>query len=77
MRTLAAITVFAALAAGSQLALAQQPGGNDKAYCLQGAQTSQANVQECRYDTMAQCEAAAKGNNTAKCAPNPKFVQKK
>jgi hypothetical protein len=74
MRILATITVFAALAAASQIALAQQPGGNDKAFCLQGAQTSQANVQECRFDTMAQCEAAAKGQSTAKCGPNPKMA---
>jgi hypothetical protein len=74
MRTLATITVFAALLAGSQAALAQQKAGTDKPFCIQGATTSKANEQECRFDTMAQCEAAAKGVSTAKCGPNPKMA---
>ena len=77
MKTLATIAGVAALFAGSQAALAQQKGGDDKPYCLSGAQTSQANVMECRFDTMAQCEAAMKGVSTAKCGPNPKMGQMK
>jgi hypothetical protein len=75
MRTLATITVFAALLAGSQVAIAQQKAGTDKPFCIQGATTSKAaGEEECRFDTMAQCEAAAKGVSTAKCGPNPKMA---
>jgi hypothetical protein len=77
MRVLPAIAVLGALTAGSHVALAQQATGTDKPFCIQGAQTSKAGEQECRFDTMAQCEAAAKGISTAKCGPNPKTGQMK
>ena len=77
MRMLATITVFAALLAGSQAALAQQATGTDKPFCITGATTSKAGEQECRFDTMAQCESAMKGISTAKCGPNPKMPAKK
>jgi hypothetical protein len=70
MRTLIAITTFAALL-GSEATFAQQTGGGDKEFCLRGAQTRQGNVEECRFDTMSQCQEAAKGQATAKCVPNP------
>jgi hypothetical protein len=74
MRTLATIVILGAALAGSQAALAQQKSGTDKPFCIQGAQTSKAGEQECRFDTMAQCESAAKGISTAKCGPNPKMA---
>jgi hypothetical protein len=77
MRILTAISVLAALTAGANVALAQQKAGTDKPFCIQGATTSKAGEQECRFDTMAQCEAAAKGISTAKCGPNPKTGQMK
>ena len=77
MRTLLAITVVGALTAGASVALAQQATGTDKPFCITGATTSKAGEQECRFDTMAQCESAAKGISTAKCGPNPKTGQMK
>jgi hypothetical protein len=62
---------LAALAAAAPAA-AQQT--SEKAFCLSGAQSAgqPGAAPECRFDTMAQCEAAARGISTAKCAPNPK-----
>jgi hypothetical protein len=77
MRTLIAVTAFAALLGGSQATFAQPTGGNDKEFCLRGAQTRQGNVEECRFDTMTQCQEAAKGQATAKCVPNPKIARMK
>jgi predicted outer membrane protein len=77
MRILTAIAAVAALTAGANFALAQQATGTDKPFCITGAQTSKAGEQECRFDTMAQCEAAMKGISTAKCGPNPKTGQMK
>lgn len=73
MRILTAIAVLGALTAGANVALAQQKSGTDKPFCITGATSSKGSgEQECRFDTMAQCEAAAKGVATAKCGPNPK-----
>jgi hypothetical protein len=77
MRILLAITVLGALTAGANVALAQQKAGTDKPFCLTGATSSKGvGEEECRFDTLAQCEAA-KGTTTAKCGPNPKTGQMK
>jgi hypothetical protein len=77
MKTLTAIAAFAVVL-GSEAALAQQKAGTDKPFCLTGATSSKgAGDEECRFDTMAQCEAAMKGVSTAKCGPNPKTGQMK
>ena len=78
MRILTAIAVLGALTAGANVALAQQKSGTDKPFCITGATSSKgAGEQECRFDTMAQCEATAKGVATAKCGPNPKSAPMK
>ena len=50
--------------------------GTERAFCLTGASSTspQGSIPECRYDTMAQCQESAKGQATARCAPNPKMT---
>ena len=75
MRTLVLLTLALGLGLAAQPALAQTKAGTDKAFCSEGAEEKKG--PECRYDTMAQCEAAIKGKSTAKCMPNPKMATKK
>ena len=73
MRWITAFAVLATITAfGAQPTFAQ---GTERAFCLTGAASGspQGSVQECRFDTMAQCQEAAKGQATAKCAANPKM----
>jgi len=76
MRWLAAFVLLAVLTVGAQPTFAQ---GTERAFCLTGASSTspQGSIPECRYDTMAQCQEAAKGQATAKCGPNPKMAKKK
>lgn len=76
MRWIAVFTLLAGLFIGAQPTFAQ---GTERAFCLTGASSTspQGSIPECRYDTMAQCQEAAKGQATAKCGPNPKMAKKK
>jgi hypothetical protein len=77
MRWITAFAVLAAITAfGAQPTFAQ---GTERAFCLTGASSTspQGSIPECRYDTMAQCQEAAKGQATARCGPNPKMATKK
>lgn len=70
--TIVTALAIAGLAMGSAIAQqapagAQgQPQGQNQAFCLQKADGSK----NCGYATMAQCDAAKKGEATASCAPN-------
>ena len=75
MRMLAILALVCGLGLVAQPVLAQTKAGTDKAFCSQGSEEKKG--PECRYDTMAQCEAAIKGKSTAKCIPNPKTATKK
>jgi len=76
MRWIAAFTLLAGLFIGIQPTFAQ---GTERAFCLTGATSTspQGSIAECRYDTMAQCQESARGQSTARCAPNPKMAKKK
>jgi hypothetical protein len=76
MRMLTVFALLAGLFIGVQPTYAQ---GTERAFCLTGASSTspQGSIPECRYDTMAQCQEAAKGQATAKCGPNPKMGAKK
>jgi hypothetical protein len=76
MRALGILTLAIGLGmAVTQPTFAQSSMGTDKAFCSEGG--SDKKGLECRYDTMAQCEAAIKGKSTAKCSTNPKMPAKK
>ena len=55
--------------------MAQTKGGTDKAFCAEGSADKKG--PDCRFDTMAQCQAEIKGQTTAKCIANPKMPAKK
>jgi hypothetical protein len=75
MRTLAMLTIALGIGLGLQPAVAQTKAGTDKAFCAEGS----ANMKgpDCRFDTMAQCQAEIKGQSTAKCVANAKTPAKK
>ena len=75
MRSLTILTLAFGLGLGLQPALAQSPAGTNKAFCAEGGQDNKGPT--CSYDTLAQCEAAIKGQSTAKCGPNPKMTKTK
>ena len=71
--TFAAAIAIVGLTAGGALAQQQaprgaqgQPQGQNAAFCLQQPDGSQ----NCGFKTMAQCDAAKKGQSGATCAPN-------
>jgi hypothetical protein len=72
MRSLITALAVAGLAIGSAAAqqaptgAQQQPMGQNQAFCLQKTDGSK----NCGYATMAQCDAAKKGEPTATCARN-------
>jgi hypothetical protein len=76
MRWLTVFTLLGGLFIGAQPSFAQ---GTERAFCLTGATSTspQGATAECRYDTMAQCQASARGQSTARCAPNPKVTRKR
>lgn len=75
MRTLAILTIALGIGLGLQPAMAQTKGGTDKAFCAEGSADKKG--PDCRFDTMAQCQAEIKGQTTAKCIANPKMPAKK
>jgi hypothetical protein len=67
-------TLVLGLGLGLSPATAQMKG-TDKAFCAEGGKDRSG--PECTYDTMAQCQAAIKGQSVAKCIANPKMATKK
>lgn len=63
---IAGLTAGSALAQQAPMGSQGQPMGQNSAYCLQKADGSK----NCGYATMAQCDAAKKGEQTATCARN-------